>query len=211
MPEVLPEFAVQTIVGADAQDVTSIIVAAQEEQWLTEEKALQLQIAKLDSQLKDLHREIDKAGSAQVKTIDTKKDVLAFQAAAKNLGFGKAQVSVDFSGVKEGAVDYTVTAKLKDDGYCSTVSSTVSVKPNAKVKTLLKQQKKLSDERKSLKTKLSSVSSELASMGRHERKAKAMVALTNLQKTEEGKKFLAQLNANVARGLPAARVGTIRK
>lgn len=197
-----PAFGAGVDASVDMNSVASILVVAKEENLLVKEKELRAEKHELDKKLAAANKKVELEAQRVVKSSVTTKKDKAVIASLVALGFNKSTTKVErsYTGISNsnGRVLCAIDVKVSDD-YQGTVKTSCELKASAALKKLQKAVSVVEKSRDKTNKELTSVLRDLQNMGRHERQAKAAVAITNLQQSKEGKKFLGEMQKNVKR------------
>ena len=204
-PEVIkPGFSSGVDAGVDMESVSSILVVAKEENLLEQEKTLRGKIRDAEKTLVAAAKRVTAVAEKLAKASISAAKISKVVSSLKDIGFVKGlEVRSAYSGLSEGNVNCAIeVGPVQGNGNYYKLTTNYLVKPNAALKKEMKSEDVASKAKSKLDKELMDVLRDLQNMSRHERRARAAVAVTNLQQTKEGKKFLGDMTSNL-KALPS--------
>ena len=200
---------IYTSVGIDKEDVLAIAIAKRESDLETAYAEANAAVKAMSEDLITLNGKITATAAAMAKTYDQSRIGAAVNALAA-IGIKPvtptvtSELSVDDT--KSAHVTLTITLEYAkaDRRYGRDTFVTTITKPlTSELKKLLKERRKLVDDVMSAKRTLITITQEQGKLGLLERRARAQMAVASLQKTDQGRELLKELNNVTVSKLPA--------
>lgn len=190
--------------SVDMAAVADVLVVAEETQLEKQEAVLHEKSTTIAKALKKSEENLKKAINSQAFQFLGYAPVKAAIKAMARVGIKLSPCVSSADVVSADRLEIVLNLENKSSSYSREMATKpVKVKLSHATRNASEEVKKLTEQKQVIEKELYNIIKRLKSIDKLQRRAKATVAITNLQRTEEGRKFLNRLSEN-RKSFPAA-------